>query len=171
MDVRSATVGEELRGRLRLLRGELHAQTERLERLLQACAETTARMGSPSPPRLFARDVVRLGSAEVLVARQSVRHAGGSHRLTPTEWQMLAFLLAHPGEVHSRLELACGAWGPGFAERNSEVEVYISRLRRKLGPAGSMLETVRGRGYRLLVEPPPRLAALSTPSAPARLRA
>ena len=166
-------VRSELWARVRALRSELQFQRDRLNRLIEACQVTTARRAEADggAPRLFARDVVRLGAADVMVARQAVRHSGRTQRLTPTEWQLLAFLLAHPSVVHSRVDLAAGAWGPGFAERNSEVEVYVSRLRRKLGPAGALLETVRGRGYRLLLEPrskrtdsaEPLVAAPATP--------
>jgi len=100
--------------------------------------------------RLFAQDVVRVGGVEVVMARQAVRYDGTSARLTPTEWQLLLFFLGNPDVVLSRSTLAAGAWGDGYEGRDSEVEVYISRLRRKLGPAGRHLETVRGQGYRLL---------------------
>jgi DNA-binding response OmpR family regulator len=171
----------DLRARVRALRGELQVQRDRLNDLIEACQLTTSRRAAAGDgaPRLFARDLVRLGAAEVLVARQAIRHSGSTQRLTPTEWQLLAFLLAHPSVPHTRVDLAAGAWGPGFAERNSEVEVYVSRLRRKLGPAGALLETVRGRGYRLLLEPrvgagngtEPRNAADPMAAAPATSQA
>src|SRR5260221_12223237 len=100
--------------------------------------------------RMFANDVVRVGEAEVVMARQAVRYNGTRARLTPTEWQLLVFFLGNPDLVLSRSTLAAGAWGDGYEGRDSEVEVYVSRLRRKLGPAGRHLETVRGQGYRLL---------------------
>ncbi len=162
MDSQTTAVRSEIRARLHAVRDELVVQRERLLQLIEACQATTLELRQNpdelSGPRLFARDVVRIGEAEVLIARQAIRHAGGVHRVTPTEWQLLTFLLANPGAVHSRLQLAVGAWGPGFAERNSEVEVYVSRLRRKLGSAGRLLETVRGRGYRLVLASHPRVA-------------
>lgn len=95
-----------------------------------------------------------LGALEIFPVRQTVVNGGHTHRLTPTEWQLLAHLMAHPGEVLSRAQLATGAWGPGFASRASEVEVYISRLRKKLEwDGGRLIETVRGSGYRLTEAP------------------
>jgi DNA-binding winged helix-turn-helix (wHTH) protein len=95
-----------------------------------------------------------LGPLEVLPMRQTVVNGAHSFRLTPTEWQLLAYLMAHPGEVLTRAELATGAWGAGFASRASEVEVYISRLRKKLEwDGGRLIETVRGSGYRLTEAP------------------
>jgi DNA-binding response OmpR family regulator len=95
-----------------------------------------------------------LGPLEVLPVRQTVVNGARSFRLTPTEWQLLAHLMANPGQVLTRAELATGAWGPGFASRASEVEVYISRLRKKLEwEGGRLIETVRGSGYRLTEVP------------------
>jgi DNA-binding response OmpR family regulator len=108
--------------------------------------------GSPAPWQSDQR--LSLGPLEVLPVRQTVVNGSRSFRLTPTEWQLLAHLMAHPGEVLSRAELATGAWGPGFASRASEVEVYISRLRKKLEWEGTrLIETVRGSGYRLTEVP------------------
>ena len=73
---------------------------------------------------------------------------GESHlRLTPTEWRLMRALVGSPGVALSREELARRAWGDGCAHRASEVEVYVSRLRRKLKHAGEMIRTVRGSGY------------------------
>lgn len=147
---------EEILDRLRLARAELNQQSERLARLLEQCRTTKeARAGgrvvAPIGTRLFATDCVRLGEVEVVVPRQMLRDRHGSRRLTPTEWQLLLFLLANPDVVHTRSELAAGAWGSGYDGRDTEVEVYISRLRRKLGAAASLLETVRGQGYRFVL--------------------
>jgi DNA-binding response OmpR family regulator len=155
--------------RLRAAQEALREQRTRLDRTLAAC-RTTARglaRGDDAriaAPRLFASEVVVLGDVDILVRQQAVRDGRHVRRLTPTEWQLLTFLLQHPDEVHSRGDVAAGAWGEGFVDRRSEVEVYVSRLRRKLGPAGVLLETVRGRGYRLVMDrasvgPPPLAVA------------
>lgn len=85
--------------------------------------------------------------------RHTVRMGDRTALLTPNEWQLFALMLAEPGRILSREELATGAWGRGYGGRDSEVEVYISRLRRKLEAdprSPLMIETVRGSGYRLL---------------------
>jgi DNA-binding response OmpR family regulator len=150
--------GRDLMDRLQAARLGLHAQSERLRSLMAACRATTeeltaARDGRRTTVigRLFAGEVVPLGEVEVVMARQAIRHRHTMRRLTPTEWQLLLYLLANPDTVHSRADLAAGAWGAGYHGRDSEVEVYVSRLRRKLAPADRLLETVRGRGYRLIV--------------------
>ena len=82
-----------------------------------------------------------------------VEHHGRRSILTRTEWLLFSVLLAHPGRTLSRCELATLAWGGGQVDRTQEVEVYISRLRRKVETVPSrptLIETVRGRGYRLI---------------------
>jgi len=90
---------------------------------------------------------------EVDTSRHTVDVDGRPVLLTPNEWQLFALMLAQPGRTLSRDELAIGSWGHGFGGRDSEVEVYVSRLRRKL-ESGScsplVIETVRGVGYRLV---------------------
>lgn len=76
--------------------------------------------------------------------------------LTSRETEVLAFFLDHPGEAHTKAVLLTAVWGDEFEGDPNIVEVYISHLRRKLDePLGrSMIETVRGEGYRLRVEEP-----------------
>lgn len=83
--------------------------------------------------------------------RRTVEREGRRQVLSQTEWQLFAFLLANPGRVFSRRELAAGAWGPGFASRARQAELYVSRVRRKVERDSRhprIIETVRGRGYR-----------------------
>lgn len=76
--------------------------------------------------------------------------------LTSRETEVLAFLLDHAGEAHTRAEVLEAIWGREFEGDPNIVEVYISHLRRKLDePFGrATIETVRGAGYRLRVEEP-----------------
>lgn len=74
--------------------------------------------------------------------------------LTSRETEVLAYLLDHPGDAHSKSDVLHAVWGDDFSGDPNIVEVYISHLRRKLDePFGrSSIETVRGAGYRLRVE-------------------
>jgi two-component system response regulator MprA len=71
--------------------------------------------------------------------------------LTPTEFRLLAHLLARPGEVVRRRELARAAWSHGAVVRENTLDVYIARLRRKLKPfeGAPDIATVHGVGYRI----------------------
>lgn len=75
----------------------------------------------------------------------------GEVALTPTEFRLLACLLAASGDVVRRRELVSSAWPAGAIVSANTLDQYVSRLRRKLLQAGSTrgLKTVRGVGYRL----------------------
>ncbi|MEP6657594.1 MAG: response regulator transcription factor [Betaproteobacteria bacterium] len=66
--------------------------------------------------------------------------------LTPREWNLLELFVARPGRVVSKDQISSGLHLDEQLSPNA-VEVYVSRLRSKLGPAGSKLRTVRGFGY------------------------
>ncbi len=74
--------------------------------------------------------------------------------LTPTEFCLLHQLLRHPGDVLSKMTLLGSCWDWAFDGDPNIVEVYVSHLRRKIDtPLGrTMIETVRGRGYRWKVD-------------------
>ena len=85
--------------------------------------------------------------------RRTVERDGRRQTLSQTEWQLFAFLVANPGRTFSRRELAAGAWGPGYTSRAGQAELYVSRVRRKVErdpQRPRLIETVRGRGYRLV---------------------
>jgi DNA-binding response OmpR family regulator len=73
-------------------------------------------------------------------------------RLTALEWRILSQLMLHRGAVIERLDLLERVYeGDADVDSNS-LEVIVGRLRKKIG--ASLIETVRGRGYRLVLEPP-----------------
>jgi DNA-binding response OmpR family regulator len=69
-------------------------------------------------------------------------------QLTRREFDLLAFLAAHPGRVFSRNELLDKVWGEDFVGTDRTVDQHIAQLRSLIGP--DWVETVRGRGYRLV---------------------
>ena len=73
--------------------------------------------------------------------------------LGPTEFRLLRFFLARPERVHSRTQLQDQVWGDQVYIEERTVDVHIRRLRLALEPFGmaSLIETVRGSGYRLAV--------------------
>jgi DNA-binding response OmpR family regulator len=76
--------------------------------------------------------------------------------LSTREASLLAAFARRAGEVLTRDELHRQVWELGFDPGSNVIEVYVAALRRKLGP--QVIETVRGRGYRL------RVSALSAES-------
>jgi two-component system, OmpR family, response regulator len=68
-------------------------------------------------------------------------------KLTSHEFRVLCYLMHHRGRVVSQGELTDHIYAQGFDRDSNTVEVFIARLRRKLGP--TFIETVRGLGYRV----------------------
>ena len=69
--------------------------------------------------------------------------------LTHMDFELLAFLMAHPGQALTREVLLDDVWGMAYAGDTRTVDVHIRTLRQKLGNSGSLIATVRGVGYRL----------------------
>jgi DNA-binding response OmpR family regulator len=80
---------------------------------------------------------------------RQVRVDGRAVDLTAREFDLLACFARHPDEVVSKRDLLQQVWRLAFDPGTNLVEVHVSRLRGKLGPAGALIETVRGGGYRL----------------------
>jgi two-component system phosphate regulon response regulator PhoB len=74
-------------------------------------------------------------------------------KLGPTEFKLLQFFLGSPERVHSRSQLLDKVWGDHVYIEERTVDVHVKRLREALGAAGTMVETVRGAGYRLTAKP------------------
>jgi two-component system OmpR family response regulator len=82
------------------------------------------------------------------LARVSVN--GVPVKLTSHEFRVLSYLMHHRGRVVSQSELTDHIYAQHFDRDSNTVEVFIARLRRKLG--GSFIETVRGLGYCIQAE-------------------
>jgi two-component system phosphate regulon response regulator PhoB len=74
-------------------------------------------------------------------------------KLGPTEFKLLQYLMGHAERVHSRAQLLDKVWGDHVYIEERTVDVHVKRLREALAQAGSMIETVRGAGYRMTAMP------------------
>jgi len=83
--------------------------------------------------------------------RHSVAEGAREVALTPTEFRLLAVLLARPGEAVRRRDLVRAGWPHGAIVRENTLDAFVARLRRKLKQLGSApeIETVHGVGYRV----------------------
>jgi two-component system OmpR family response regulator len=83
--------------------------------------------------------------------RLSLNVRDKSPKLTPTEFRLLAALPARPGETLRRAELIATGWPAGAVVHSNTRDVYITRIRRKLGgvEAPCVLTTTHGVGYTL----------------------
>ncbi len=89
----------------------------------------------------------RVGALTLDERQGSVSFHGRALSLTRREFELLAFLCASPGRVFSRTELLDRVWGEDFLGTERTVDQHVAQLRALLG--AELIETVRGRGYRL----------------------
>jgi DNA-binding response OmpR family regulator len=93
--------------------------------------------------------VLRLGPVAISTDTYQVVVAGRVLDLTYKEFELLRFLVQHPGRVFTRGDLLSRVWGFNFYGGTRTVDVHVRRLRAKLGPEHeALIQTVRGVGYR-----------------------
>ena len=90
--------------------------------------------------------VRRIGRLALDTGRRTLHVDDREVELTTTEFNLLAFLMHHPGQVFTREQLLGQVWGYAGYRDTRVMDVYVSQLRAKLGDA-SPLRTVRGVGY------------------------
>lgn len=91
--------------------------------------------------------VVRIGALTLDRGRGEADVGGRVLELRPREWAVLDALAARPGELVQRERLAAEIFDYDSPVAPNALDVYIGRLRRKLGPHGPAIRTLRGRGY------------------------
>lgn len=98
-------------------------------------------------------DSVTIAELVLDAASYRVAYQGQQLKIGPTEFKLLHYLMKHAERVHSRGQLLDKVWGDHVFIEERTVDVHIKRLREALGGAGTMVETVRGAGYRLTAQP------------------
>ncbi len=143
----------------------LTARGEQHDKILGLESGADDYMTKPFSPReLLARIQALLRrraphSTQDVVEKNGVRLDPGSHRVTigsrhitlgPTEFRLLMFLMKHPDRIHSRTTLLDKVWGSGSFVEERTVDTHVGRLRSALEVTGhaTMIETIRGSGYR-----------------------
>lgn len=112
---------------------------EELIARVRACGR---RRGQLTPAKLM------VGDLTLDLARHEVRRGGAVIELAPTELRLLEFLMRNRGQTLSRNLILAAVWGYDEEPVESNVDLYIHYLRRKLG-RDAPIHTVRGVGYRL----------------------
>ena len=113
-----------------------------------AFAELVARLHALAR-RSGAGGAVEVGGLRLDPVSHSVSAGDRETPLTPTEFRLLACLLARPGTAVRRRELVRAGWPRGGIVRDNTLDAYVARLRRKLRdlPGAPEIETLRGVGY------------------------
>jgi two-component system phosphate regulon response regulator PhoB len=109
---------------------------------------------TPEAPAPRRRNRYVIGPLDLDVARHTALVNDRPVPLSPLEMRLLAYLVAQRDRVCSRAELMTEVWGYRAGVMTRAADVHVKRLRDKLGPAASLIVTIRGTGYRLSTEFP-----------------
>lgn len=115
-------------------------------RILVARVRAVLRRGVPELPE--DESVLKVHNLLIHPGRREVLVNGEQAQLTFTEFGILNYLARRPGWVFTRSQIVDAVRGDDYPVTDRSVDVQIVGLRKKLGPAGKYIETVRGVGYR-----------------------
>ena len=95
---------------------------------------------------------LRVADLELDLLARSVKRGDKTIELLPREFQLLEYLMRNAGHVVTRTMLLENVWDYHFDPQTNVIDVHISRLRQKIdkGFAKSLIQTLRGAGYRLV---------------------
>lgn len=93
-------------------------------------------------------DNIKVANVEIIPGRHEVFIEGEFLKLTASEFKALHFLMSHPGWVFTRNQIVEDVHGYDYPVTDRSIDVLIAGLRKKMGEAGNLIETVRGIGYR-----------------------
>lgn len=116
------------------------------QELVLRVAAILRRAAQPQPT---GADTLSIGPIRIDRAALSVHVDEQVVDLTPTEYKLLITLAERRGRVQGRGHLLETVWDAAPDIQTRTVDMHVQRLRAKLGPAGDLIETVRGFGYRL----------------------
>ena len=113
------------------------------ELALRVAAVLRRRAAAPGAGRSIEHGVLRIDPE-----RHRCFVKGEEIELTAKEFRLLEVLMSRPGRVMTRERLLDEVWGSEITVTSRTIDTHLKRLREKLGPAGDLIETVRGVGYR-----------------------
>jgi two-component system phosphate regulon response regulator PhoB len=120
-------------------------------RILTARIRAVLRRKKITPPDEIS--IIQHNGLIIHPGRRDVRINGKPVELTYTEFQVLYYLAKRPGWVFTRYQIVEAVRGDDYPVTDRSVDVQIVGLRKKLGPYGKHIETVRGVGYRFREKP------------------
>jgi len=133
----------------------LTARGDDLDRIIGLELGADDYLGKPANPRELPKShatapVIAVEDLELNQARRELKLGGEVKELTSTEFSILQLLLQRSGEVVEKKDLYLAALGREPVAYDRSIDMHVSNLRRKLGPArdgGERIETIRGLGY------------------------
>ncbi len=98
------------------------------------------------------KTVLKFGALEIDLGGHQVSLDGKVIDLSPTEYDLLHYLMTNKGRALSREQILNAVWGYDYFGENRTVDTHITRLRTKMGKESNLIQTVRGVGYRFEVK-------------------
>lgn len=95
-------------------------------------------------------ELIRIGDLSIDISKHRVLLGGREIKLTATEFRLLHYLVANPGRVFSREQLLAKALGDYADVVDRNIDVHIRGIRKKMDIDPSLIETIRGIGYRFM---------------------
>lgn len=119
-------------------------------RVLIARVKTILRRGTETvrTETIAAPEILQIGALEINRQNYTIRVDKKEIFFPKKEFELLAFLAANTGKVFSRESLLRRIWGESVYVIDRTVDVHISKIREKIAPYSSWIETVKGVGYR-----------------------
>jgi two-component system phosphate regulon response regulator PhoB len=93
-------------------------------------------------------DIINIEKIQITPKTRTVKIDREKLDLTLTEFQILLLLATHPGWVFTRYQIITKVRGDNYPVTDRSVDFQIVGLRKKMGPKGKLIETIRGVGYR-----------------------
>ena len=115
---------------------------------LTARIRAVLRRSRTPPPAV--EEIVQVGIFELHPARRLLTKRGKEIRLTPTEFELIAYLISHAGHPVLHAKLLTSVWGPEYGDEREYLRTFIMQLRKKIedDPANPVyLKTVNYLGY------------------------
>jgi two-component system alkaline phosphatase synthesis response regulator PhoP len=93
------------------------------------------------------KDIFHIGTLEINISLHSVSIDSKVISFAKKEFEALAYLAMHKGNIISRKALLNAVWGEGIIVLERTIDVHIRKIREKLGKYSYLIETVKGVGY------------------------
>lgn len=137
-----------------ILEARVKALIRRSSRLHQFMTPSNEGLGNAtaSDQNLGQRGILKLGTLTLDVNSAKVKNSQGELSLTLSEFRLLQSLLENPGKVLTRMQLMSMVQGGQVHVTARTIDTHIFGLRKKMGDDAQFIETIRGIGYRVIIE-------------------
>lgn len=95
---------------------------------------------------------IEVGCMSINTSFHQIQVNGEEVELTPLEYKLLMYFVDNRNIALNREQILNGVWGYDYFGDERTVDTHVKRLRRKIGDEGNRIKTVRGFGYRMVVE-------------------